>query len=112
MVLVWEKGRMMVGLGRERGRGLLLGLDPQAELRWVGLALLPEGVLSWEDSRPCLMATWAGGHVQRHPACTATNMATQIPVQPEPFDTPPFQQPSSSGRSLGEQPAWRQRRLE
>ena len=49
MVLVWEKGRMMVGLGRERGRSLLLGLDPQAELGWVGLPLLPEGVLLWED---------------------------------------------------------------
>ena len=96
---------MMVGLGRERGRSLLLSLDPLAELGWVGLALLLQGVLLQGDPRSCLMATWAGHAKQAHAVCWATRMATQVPAQPEPSGSQPFQQPSSSGRPLGELPA-------
>ena len=65
MVLVWEKGRMMVGFGRERGRNLALWRDPHAE--WEGvevgvlarLSVLGECVELHRELSSCLMATYA-----------------------------------------------------
>lgn len=65
MVLVCEKGRMMVGLGRERGRSLPLpreeeeGMARMEEVALMGwLVLLGVGLsLLQRELSSCLMAT-------------------------------------------------------